>query len=113
MIRFTFAVLGMVVLSGCTSTSLYRWGDYEENLFSYYHKPSLQNQVVASHLQFLAQLEQENVKPAPGLLAEAGTLLLLQGKTREAITYYQKEHDAWPESQPMMSALITNLKERK
>ncbi len=113
MIRSVFALFILIGLSGCTSSALYNWGDYENNLFVYYHKPALQNQVMTEHLQFLAKLEQENQRPAPGLLAEAGTLLLLQGKTQEAIGYYQKEHDVWPESRPMMSALITNLKERK
>lgn len=113
MIRSFVALLLLMGLTGCTSTSLYDWGNYEENLFTYYHRPDRQDQVVAEHLQFLAKLEQSNQRPAPGLLAEAGTLLLLQGQTREAIEYYQKEHDVWPESRPMMSALITNLKERK
>ncbi len=113
MIRSVFAPLIFIALTGCTSSGLYNWGDYEDNLFVYYHKPALQNQVMAEHIAFLAKLEQENQRPAPGLLAEAGTLLLLQGKTREAIEYYQKEYDVWPESRPMMSALINNLKERK
>lgn len=103
-----------LVVTGCaTSNTIYDWGNYEDNLFNYYHKPAVKEAVVADHLAFLAVLENSNKIPAPGLLAEAGTLLLLQGDTQKAIEYYQKEHDTWPESQAMMSTLIENLKEEE
>lgn len=107
-------VVFILLTTGCaTSNTLYDWGNYEDNLFNYYHKPALQEAVVLDHLELLSKLERNNRTPAPGLLAEAGTLLLLQGETQKAIEFYQKEHDTWPESQAMMSALIANLKERE
>lgn len=103
-----------MLATGCTThTGLYNWGDYEDNLLSYYHKPALKDQVVADHLEFLAKQEALGARPAPGLLAEAGTLLLLRGDTKGAVSFYQKEHDAWPESRLMMGALIKNLSEVK
>lgn len=104
---------GLMILTsaGCaTHGTLYDWGSYEENLFTYYHTPAAKEAVVADHLTFLAKLDVRGERPAPGLLAEAGTLLLLQGDTQEAIKYYQREHDTWPESRPMMTALIQNLR---
>ena len=47
--------------------------------------------------------------PPPGLYAELGTLYLEAGDTQTAIDYYQKEQDAWPESQHLMTSLITTL----
>lgn len=104
----------MLVITGCTTSStLYDWGNYEDNLFNYYHKPAIQDAILVDHLAFLDNLERNNKRPAPGLLAEAGTFLLLKGDTQKAIEFYQKEYDTWPESQAMMSTLITNLKERE
>lgn len=101
-------------VTACTGTgnALYDWGNYEDNLFSYYHDPVDQEVVLERHLEHLARLERHDRLPAPGLLAEAGTLYLLLGDEQKAIEYFQKEHDLWPESQVMMSALITNLKEK-
>ena len=48
-------------------------------------------------------------KPAPGLLAEAGTYYLLEGDAEAAVDFYRQEAAAWPESRPMMATLITNL----
>lgn len=103
-----------MVLAGCASSNtLYNWGNYENNLFNYYDKPELRESIAANQIAFLRELENSGKVPAPGLFAEAGTFLLLQGDVKGAVEFYQKEHDAWPESQLMMSALITNLKEEE
>lgn len=113
--RFLTIVTLTATVAGCTMTggALYDWGNYEDNLFSYYHDPVDQEAVLARHLELLARLERLDRPPAPGLLAEAGTLYLLLGDEQKAIEYFQQEHDTWPESQVMMGALITNLKEKR
>lgn len=114
MIKRGLVLVAFVVLaSGCASnTGLYEWGSYEDDLFTYYHKPELQEKVVADHIAFINELEQTNERPPPGLLAEAGTLLLQEGDREGALAFYQREHDLWPESRQMMGALIQNLKEQ-
>lgn len=110
--RIAIALCIGALATGCaTNNTLYNWGNYENNLFNYYEKPELQEAIVASQIEFLRELENSGLRPAPGLFAEAGTFLLLEGDRQGAIEFYQKEHDAWPESQPMMSVLIANLKE--
>lgn len=104
------AVSGL--LSACETPGLYSWGNYEGDLYRYYHDADKRNLVVADHLAFIAHVETKGKKPAPGLYAEAGTFLLLQGQREQAIEFYQKEHDAWPESQLLMSNLINNLREQ-
>lgn len=116
MVSKRFLVTMMTITAaGCATTggALYDWGNYEDNLFSYYHDPVNQEVVLARHLEHLARLERLDRVPAPGLLAEAGTLYLIMGDEQKAIEYFQKEHDTWPESQAMMNALITNLKEKQ
>lgn len=101
-----------LAVSGCATTGGISWGSYEEDLYRYYHQADKRERVVADFVDFIARVEQRGGKPAPGLYAEAGTFLLLQGKREKAIAFYQKEHEAWPESQTLMSTLINNLQEQ-
>ncbi|WP_341937514.1 DUF4810 domain-containing protein [Marinimicrobium sp. C2-29] len=106
-------LLGILTTGCATNNNLHNWGNYENNLFNYYDRPELQEAIVASQIEFLRELENSGKRPAPGLFAEAGTFLLLEGDRKGAIEFYQKEHDAWPESRPMMSVLINNLKDEQ
>lgn len=102
-----------LALGGCASPSLYDWGQYEEDLFTYYHEPSEQAEVVADHTAFLNRLDERGEKPAPGLLAEAGTFYLEQGDIGRALDYYRQEYQVWPESRPVMGRLIDNLEDEQ
>jgi len=100
----------LIALTGCaTRSGLYSWGEYEQDLFNYYHEASTQEEAAANHIEFVSNIEQSGETPAPGLLAEAGTFYLLAGDTGSAIKFYQLEFDTWPESRPMMGILIQNL----
>ena len=101
-----------LALSGCATTTLYDWGNYEDDLFDYYHQPGQKDAVMADLIEHLQMQETKGRKPAPGLLAEAGTFYLLDGNKEMAVTYYKKEAATWPESTEMMSSLISNLEEQ-
>ena len=97
-------------LTGCaTQSGLYYWGNYEQDLFNYYHEAGAQEEAATNHIEFVSEIDQRGETPAPGLLAEAGTFYLLAGDEESAIKFYQMEFDAWPESRPMMGILIQNL----
>ena len=103
------ALLG-VILAGCASgnKSLYDWGGYDTMLYSAYKEPATTGaniQKLESHIQ---KLEQGKQKVPPGLYADLGTLMLQAGKKEEAQTYFRKERELWPESAPLMDALIRN-----
>ena len=102
------AVLCLLLLCGC-ATQKYDWGSYDQDLYNYY-KNSENKAAFKSDLKMLIdRLERQHKKPGPGLYAELGTLCLETGDRPGAIKNYQKEHDAWPESKPLMQALIKNL----
>lgn len=107
-------MIAAAAMTGCATTgnSLYSWGSYEKDLYRYYLQADKRPEVVHDYLDFIAKLESRNQRPAPGLYAEAGTFLLLQGRPQEAIVYYDKEQQAWPESQYFMGKLIENLQEQ-
>lgn len=100
-------LLTTLLMAGCqTSQGLYHWGEYETGLYSYYHDPAQQT---ALSEQLLQAIETGGARVPPGMYAEYGTLLLQQGKTEEAVVYYRKEKELWPESEHLMDAMINNL----
>ncbi|WP_347331755.1 DUF4810 domain-containing protein [Marinimicrobium locisalis] len=111
MISKSFLVSVIVVLlSACTGPqTLYDWGQYEQTLFIHYHDPALKEQALKEYIAFIEQGGTQEHPIAPGLYAEAGTFMLEQGDIESAVKFYQMEHDAWPESRPMLSVLIENL----
>jgi len=108
-IKLTSAMFIIITIlaSGCTSSTNYKWGNYEQNIFDYYHEPSKRDEVISSHL---AMVNGESTqKLAPGMYAEAGTFYLERGDRQNAIFFYMKEKEAWPESAQLMDALVANL----
>lgn len=100
----------VIFVSACSATgSLYNWGDYEEDLFTYYSKPEKQEKVLADLIEHLEAQEEKGSKPAPGMYAEVGTMFLERNDSGRAIEYYRKEAANWPESRPVMMRLIKNL----
>ena len=100
-----------VFLTGCqTSQGLYHWGEYESSLYEYYKDPAEQ-EALAERL--LALIEDESARIPPGIYAEYGTLLLQQGRTDEAVIYFEREKELWPESQTLMDSMINALTGKK
>ncbi|MFB1072248.1 DUF4810 domain-containing protein [Vibrio diabolicus] len=100
-------------LLGCqTTNTLYDWGGYDESLYEYYHDPIEAKEFPVALETHLAQLEQNEQKPAPGLYAEVGTFKLKTGDIPSAINYYEKEATAWPESAVLMNAIVENLRKQ-
>lgn len=103
-------ISGAVLMTGCqTSQGLYHWGDYESGLYSYYKDPA---ELAVLSEQLLKTIEDAQEHVPPGMYAEYGTLMLQQGKLNEAVAYYTKERDHWPESRHLMDAMIINLTTR-
>lgn len=98
------------VISGC-ATNNNQWGNYSHELYTYYKDSSDKERVelTAELTRIFERAEAKGTNPPPGLYAEYGTLMLSQGQTEQAIIYYTKEKDSWPESAVLMSALINTL----
>ncbi len=110
-VKLFFFGLLTLTLFGCQTTStLYDWGEYDKNLYEYYHDPIEAKNFPEDLEAHLKQIEQNEQKPAPGLYAEVGTFKLKTGDISLAITYYEKEANAWPESAALMDAIVQNLK---
>lgn len=103
------AIALVLLVSGCANNRIYDWDNYDARLYKYYKEPASAQEFRVSMQEHFKTLESRNVRPAPGLYAELGTLYLEGGDRTTAAEYYRKERDAWPESRPMMDAMIANL----
>jgi len=103
----------LVTLTGCAPTGLYKWGGYEQKLFSSYKDPTQVENLRVLLESHIAEMDGSGQKVAPGLYAELGTIYLQVGTTDKAIAMYSKERDAWPESRGLMTAMIQNIGRRQ
>lgn len=94
-----------LILSGCVSNSLYSWGKYESDMYKYYKNPGHLEDFMANLKETLEAAE-ANQTVAPGLYAEYGYLLLETGNAQQAVVYFEKEKEAWPESTTIMDTML-------
>ena len=101
-----------VLISACAQTTKYHWGGYENALYRYYKSPAELENLAEELKDVIAQGERDGTIP-PGIYAELGYVLFIQGKNNEAIAYFEKEKRSWPESARLMNIMIKSAKTSK
>jgi hypothetical protein len=96
-----------VSFTGC-ATQNYYWGNYEPALYAYYKNPGEVEDFTERLGNLIEKAEQRSKKVPPGIYAEYGYMLLIQGKNKEAITNFKREKQEWPESTYLMDSMIKN-----
>ncbi|MNR90373.1 hypothetical protein D3C72_213570 [compost metagenome] len=105
-VRSVMVLSAALLLTACAAPSKYNWGNYEGSLYSYY-KDTSQTAAHAAELQRTITDSEATGKPvAPGLYAEYGFLMLQEGKSKDAIAFFEKEKAKWPESKYLMDNMI-------
>jgi hypothetical protein len=113
--NYTIALLlaASIASVGCNRpTQTYEWGKYESSLYTLMKDPtSLDKYGIA--LQKQIKNGEESNKVPPGIYAEYGYFLTVTNQPGEAIKYYEKEKQRWPESARLMDKMIMNCKSPK
>lgn len=104
----------LLTVSGCAGNRMYAWGNYDETLYAHYKNP----QDHEKHLEKLKALVTEaettgGGKVPPGLYAEYGMALYEAGQTDEAVKYFGKEKEKWPESAVIMDKMVRNVQRQE
>lgn len=98
-------------LTGCIQVppKIYHWGGYETGVYE-----RLVNTEHAKAdsllLETITQAEQQHLKVPPGAYAEYGYQLFKRGERENAVAYFEKERQLFPESKALMSTLIAKIK---
>lgn len=95
----------LLSLVGCVAHSRYTWSSYDTKMYKHYKNPAEREAFVQSLKEILDDAEPEGKVP-PGIYAEYGFVMYEQGNIQQAILYYQKEANKWPESRAFMNKLI-------
>ncbi|HLA69094.1 MAG TPA: DUF4810 domain-containing protein [Bacteroidota bacterium] len=91
----------LLFLIGCVPPGqAFFWGDYSSTLYSYKKTPD--EKTLAAHKESLLLIITESPKKKlpvpPGVYAEYGYMLVLEGKEAEGLGYLDKELSLYPES---------------
>jgi hypothetical protein len=105
--------LAALALFGCAQNTMYRWGGYDEALYDHYKNPQKRDEYVAKLSGIIQAAEANGGVVPPGCYAEYGWALYEEGRTTEAVAYFEKESKHWPESRPLMDKLIRNAARAK
>jgi hypothetical protein len=104
--RWSVVVLPALLLGGCTSSnSLYEWGSYQPALVKY-TKNSDAAEFEKELRETIEKGERRDSVP-PGVYAELGYLLLDTKRPEEALVFFQKEKERFPESAVLMDKMIS------
>lgn len=105
--RILIAGLTLFILSGCVTKpqSKYDWGNYEQSMYSYYKNPIASNELIQEIANTIKIAEEKKHVVGPGIYAEYGYLLMLQGRQQEAVVNFEKEKSRWPESSKLMDRM--------
>lgn len=105
-------VMLLGVLAGCAAPSkgLYSWNGYQAQVYSYLKSdaPSADEQILSLEQGVQQTAAQGNHLP-PGYHAHLGLLYLNTGRTDQAITAWEQEKKAFPESTQYIDYLINNM----
>lgn len=96
----------LALSAACASSTLYRWGDYDEVLYQHYRHPEDRQEFVEKLTRIILDNEQRGARVPPGAYAEYGWALYEEGRAQEAIKYFEKESSLWPESRVLMKKMI-------
>ena len=98
-------ILPLLFLTGCATTK-YGWNGYDDSLYSYYKHPETKDRYVARLRLIIDKAEQQHAKVPPGIYAEYGYMFYEAKDYSKAMTFFQKEQGAWPESAFFMDKMI-------
>ncbi len=102
----------VTAVSGCTPTTmLYDWSHYDQaQLASYVAHDEAAARVALE--ETITSARQAGHRIPPGACAEFGFLLYKQGQRERAVEYFEQEAQLFPESKPLMTRLISKMRQQ-
>ncbi len=96
-----------IALIGCKPPTIYDWGNYEGSLYTLMKNPTSMEKYGKSLVSLIQDAEGSGRVP-PGIYAEYGYFLYVTNQPGEAVKYFEKEKQRWPESARLMDKMISN-----
>ena len=103
-----FLLAAAALASGCASPRMYSWGSYDTSLYGYYRNAEARQRFEETLEEIIREGETRGNAVPPGVYAEFGYLRFEEGNLEEAVLFFRKESERWPESRVLMDKLIRN-----
>lgn len=105
--KVVFIIASTLLLGSCTSTQLYSWTGYDNAIYNYTKvndEKSLQELMLV--YEKLIKHPGTSNRPAPGICADYGYLLLTKGEKEKGIALLKQEIVYYPESAVFIGRII-------
>lgn len=102
----------LMAFVGCKPPETYEWGNYEGSLYTLMKDPTSLDKYGRA-LQRQIEDGDRSGRVPPGIYAEYGYFLTVTNQSGEAIKYYEKEKQRWPESARLMDKMVLNSRSPK
>jgi hypothetical protein len=106
-------LLAALGAAGCAPPTLYAWNGYDAALYRHYRNPQDRETFVAALYETVREADQRGLRIPPGVSAELGYALYEEGRTQEAVPWFERERREWPESTVLMDKMIRNAGARR
>lgn len=110
---WSVALVLAALLSSCVTPEppLYRWGAYEDIMYTGYKDPGSSDPVTDANLlsEDMARTEAEGARVPPGVRIHLGYLYFAQGRTDEARALFEEERTVFPESAVFVDGLLKRM----
>ncbi|MGE4754626.1 DUF4810 domain-containing protein [Yersinia enterocolitica] len=105
-------LLAASVLAGCATAPkpIYHWDNYQSTVYEYYKSDASSEQQIAALKESIEKSRAQGLPVPPGLHAHLGMLYGNTGHTDLAMTEFNTEKSAFPESAPFMDFLMSKDK---
>lgn len=109
-INFSLIFLVLFATSCVSNKDQYHWGSYQKDMHGYYKNEAELEAIVKNLDEIMLKANKLNKQVPPAIYAEYGYLMLEQQNYDKAISYFEKEKDAWPQSSKLMKMMIKRTK---
>lgn len=110
--KLIIAVASVLSLGSCSAPeTLYSWYNYEDAVYEYNKKPTeeLKVKVLEQYKKVTDKQKGKRGIVPPGMYAEYGYMLYMNGKKEEGLDFLKQEIKLYPESEKYISRIIKQL----
>ncbi|WP_227317279.1 DUF4810 domain-containing protein [Cedecea davisae] len=110
--KVTFVTIALL-LAGCAAkapTQIYKWDNYQDTVYKYYSQDANPQEQIAALQQLIEKAKASSKPVPPGVHAHLGMLYSNTGKMDLAMTEFNSEKRAFPESATYIDFLTSKNK---